>query len=127
MFVFGVVKVSNNIAQLVICQNCALFSGGVSQFNVGHSVIWLPLLKYASCVWFPPVALCANLRYVNASAICHLGGVPSVVKWVAFAYIANCSKGSGTYASFRAIAAQFYGATLRYGTTPFSKALAPHE
>lgn len=37
--------------------------------------------------------------------------------------ITNCSKGSGTYTAFCAIAAQFYGATLRYGTTPFSKAL----
>ena len=37
--------------------------------------------------------------------------------------LTNCSKGSGAYTSFRAIASQFYGATLRSGTTPFSKAL----
>ena len=41
----------------------------------------------------------------------------------AFFAITICSKGSGPYTSFRAIASQFYGATLRSGTTPFSKAL----
>ena len=59
-------------------------SRAVSQFKVGHFVMWLPLFKFGGISGFQCLFSVLIFGVINASAMCHLGGVPSVVNLVAY-------------------------------------------
>ena len=92
-FVFGFVKVANNIAQFCIYQKYALFRDGVSQFKVGYFAMWLPVFKFGGIPGFHCLFSVLIFGYIKVSAMCHLNGVPTVVKLVAFCVYNKLLKG----------------------------------